>query len=71
MKKFNNNSQVREKDNSLEGANNEIYLCSVTDTQFKKEIVKILKELGANMKELKQIWTVKQITLERKKKIYW
>ena len=29
--------------------NNETDLCSLTDTKFKKEIVKILKELRADM----------------------
>ena len=38
---------------SSEGANNETDLCSLTDTKFKKEIVKILKELRVNMKELR------------------
>ena len=28
-------------------------LCSLTDTEFKKEILKILKELRANRKELR------------------
>ena len=35
--------------NSPEGANNETDLCSLTDTKFKKEIVKILNELRADM----------------------
>ena len=35
-----------------EEANNERDLCSLTDTKFKKEIVKILKELRENMKKL-------------------
>ena len=38
--------------NSPEGANDEIHLCILTDTKFKKEIVKILAELRVNMKEL-------------------
>ena len=33
--------------------NNETDLCGLIDTEFKKEIVKILKELGVNMKEWK------------------
>ena len=33
--------------------NNETDLCGLIDTEFKKEIVKILKELGVNMKELR------------------
>ena len=35
--------------NSPEGANNETDLCSLTDTEFRKETVKILKELRADM----------------------
>ena len=46
-------SQLKEQEKSQEGANNETDLCIPTDIQFKKEIVKILKELRANMKELR------------------
>ena len=53
MKKLRNHSQSKEQENSLEGANNETNLCSLTDTEFKKERVKILKELRASMKELR------------------
>ena len=49
MKKLRNHSQSKEQENSLEGENNERNLCSLTDTEFKKEIVKILKELRADM----------------------
>ena len=52
MKKLRNNSQLKVQ-NSPERANNETDLYSVTDTKFKKEILKILKELRANVKELK------------------
>ena len=44
MKKLRNHSQLKEQ-NSHEAANNEIDLCSLTDFEFKREIVKILKEL--------------------------
>ena len=47
MKTLRNHSQLKE------GANNETDLCSLTDTEFKKEIVKILKELRVYMKELR------------------
>ena len=53
MKKLRNHSQLKEQENSPEEANNETDLCSLTDSEFKKEIVKILKELRANMKELR------------------
>ena len=47
-----NHSQLKEQENSPEAANNETDLCSLTDIKFKKVIVKILKKLRANMKEL-------------------
>ena len=53
MKKFRKHSQLKEQENSPEGANNKIDLYSLTDTKFKKEIVKILKELRVNVKELR------------------
>ena len=37
-----NNSQLKDKENSPKGANNETELCSLIDTKFKKEIVIIL-----------------------------
>ena len=36
MKKIKNHSQLKEQENSPEGANNEINLYSLTDTKFKK-----------------------------------
>ncbi|MBA7567441.1 hypothetical protein ES708_09153 [subsurface metagenome] len=45
MKMLRNHSQLKEQENSPEAANNEIDLCSLIDTEFKKETVKILKEL--------------------------
>ena len=53
MKKLRNHSQFKEQENSPEAANNETDLCSLTDTEFKKEIVKLLKELMLNIKELR------------------
>uniref|UniRef100_A0A8D1RM74 L1 transposable element RRM domain-containing protein n=1 Tax=Sus scrofa TaxID=9823 RepID=A0A8D1RM74_PIG len=53
MKKLRNHPQLKEQENSLEAANNETDLCSLTDTEFKREIVKILKELRLNIKELR------------------
>ena len=65
MKKLRNHFQLKEQENSPEGANNETDLCSLIDTKFKKEIVKILKELRANMKELKLDMKSNADTLER------
>ena len=45
MKKYRDHSQLKEQGNSTEGANNERNLCSLTDTKFKKEVMKTLKEL--------------------------
>ena len=53
MKKPRNHSQLKEQVYSPEGENNETDLCSLTDTEFKKETVKILKELRGNVKELR------------------
>ena len=51
MKKLRNHSQLKEKENSPEGKNNEIHFCSLKYTEFTKEIVKILKELRVDMKK--------------------
>ena len=53
MKKLRNHSQLKEQENSFEAPNNETDLCSLINTELKKEIVKILKELRENMKELR------------------
>ena len=45
MEKHRNHSQLKEQENSLEGAKNEIGLFSLIDAEFKKEVMKILKEL--------------------------
>ena len=53
MNKLRNHSHLKEQENSPEGAHNERDLCSLTDMEFKKETVKILKELRVTMKELR------------------
>ena len=40
-----NHSQLKDQENSSERTNNETDLFSLIDTEFKKEIMKILKEL--------------------------
>ena len=45
MKKLRNHSQL----NSPKAVNNETDFCSLTDLEFKREIVKILKELREDM----------------------
>ena len=45
MKKQRNHSQLKDLENSPEGTNNETDLFIQTDTEFKKAVMKILKEL--------------------------
>uniref|UniRef100_A0A8D1DPN3 L1 transposable element RRM domain-containing protein n=1 Tax=Sus scrofa TaxID=9823 RepID=A0A8D1DPN3_PIG len=45
MKKLRNHPQSNQQENSPKTVNNETDLCSQTDLEFKREIVKILKEL--------------------------
>ena len=53
MKKLKNYSQLKEQENTTEGANNETDLYELTYTEFKKFIVIILKGLKADMKEIR------------------
>ena len=53
MKKLKNHSQLKEQDNSSEAANNKTDRCSLTDIELKRGIVKILKELRLNIKDLR------------------
>ena len=48
MKRLKNHSQLKEQ-NSPEGGKNETDLCSLTDSEFKKEILTIRKELRVDM----------------------
>ena len=50
MKKHRNHSQLKKQENSPEGANNKRDMCSLTDMEFKKEVMKILKESGGATK---------------------
>ena len=45
MKKLRNDSQLKQQENSPKAVNSETDLCSLTDFEFKREKVKILKEL--------------------------
>ena len=49
MKKLKNDSQLKQQENSPKAVNNETDLCSLTDIEFKKEVLKILKELREDM----------------------
>ena len=44
-----NHPQLNQQENSPKTVNNETDLCSQTDLEFKREIVKILKELREDM----------------------
>ena len=52
IKKLRNHSQLKEQENSPEAAN-KMELCGLTDTEFKREVLKILKKLRQNISELK------------------
>ncbi|WP_329791886.1 hypothetical protein, partial [Escherichia coli] len=49
MKKLRNHPQSNQQENSPKTVNNETDLCSLTDLEFKRERVKILKELREDM----------------------
>ena len=49
MKKHRNHSPLKEQKNSPKAVNNETDLCSLTDIEFKREVLKILKELREDM----------------------
>ena len=49
MKKLGNHSHLKQQDNSSKAVNNETDPYSVTDFEFKRETVKMLKELREDM----------------------
>ena len=49
MKKLRNHPQSNQQENSPKTVNNETDLCTLTGLEFKREIVKILKELREDM----------------------
>ena len=49
IKKLRNHPQLNQQENSPKTVNNETDLGSLTDLEFKREIVKILKELREDM----------------------
>ena len=49
MKKLRNHPQLNQQENSPKAVNNETDFCSLTDLKFKRERVKILKELREDM----------------------
>ena len=54
MKKLRNHSQLKKQEKWHEAANNETDLCNLTGNEFKREGVKMLKELRLNIKELRE-----------------
>ena len=69
MKKHRNHSQLKEQ-NSTEGANNKTDLCSLTDTEFKKEVMKILKELRVDMNSNADYFRKELETIRKSQKNY-
>ena len=63
-KKLKNHSQIKEQ-KLPKAVKNETNLCSLADTEFKRETVNILKELSLNIKELREDMKVMQIPLYR------
>ena len=49
MKKDRNHSQLKEQENSSEGANNETDLCNLNNIELKKEVMKIRTELRTDI----------------------
>ena len=49
MKKLRNHPPLNQQENSPKAVYNETDLCSLTDLEFKREIVKILRELREDM----------------------
>ena len=49
MKKLRNHFQLKQQENSHKAVNNETDLCSLTEFEFKRERVKILKEWRQDM----------------------
>ena len=49
MKQLRNHSQLKQKENLPKAVNNETDLCSMTDLELKREVVKILKEVREDM----------------------
>ena len=49
LKKLRNHSQLNEQENSPKAINNETDLCSLKDSEFKRQVLKILKELREDM----------------------
>ena len=49
MKKLRNHSQLNQQEHSPTAVNNETDLCNLTDLEFKRDIVKILKGLREDM----------------------
>ena len=69
MKKYRDHSRLKGQENSPKAINNETDHCSLTDIEFKREIVKILKEITQDMnsnensliKELENIRSQEQL----------
>ena len=60
MKNLRNDYQLKQQENSTKAVNKETDLCSLTDLEFKRDIVKIRKELredrNRNADSLRKEW---------------
>ena len=54
MKKLRNHSQLKEQEKSSKAANNETDLCSLTEMEFRREVMKVFEELRLNIQELRE-----------------
>ena len=64
-KKLRNDSQLKEQENSPKAVNNETDLCSLTDIEFKREAVKLLKELREDMNSNADSFTKEKQNIRR------
>ena len=59
MKKLRNHSQLKQQENSPKAINNETDLCSLTDTEYKRERVENIEQLedmNSNADYLRKEW---------------
>ena len=62
------NSQLKQQENSPKAVNKETDLCSLTDLEFKREIVKIMKELREDINSSTDSLRKKLENIRRSKK---
>ena len=65
MKKQKDHSQLKDQENSPERTNNETDISSLPDPKFKKEVMKILKELRKAIDRNADYWKKELETIKR------